>query len=105
MAHPWKIKCDCGHHLLEKETEIEHIPIVAMVCPHCGFTTLTKEQAKDFQKLVQLHQALDQERQVIKIGNSMGITLPDKLREFGVSVGKKVRLEAIDGHSFKVKVL
>lgn len=99
------LKCDCGKILEEKETEIERILTKALVCPSCGFTTLTKEQAKEFQKRIQLHHIIDQERQVIKIGNSMGITLPEQLNELGISVGKKVRLEAIDEQSFKVEIV
>lgn len=102
MANTRKIKCDCGKELKVRDTVIEHIPTEALVCSGCGFTTLTKEQAKNFSKKVELHRAIDQERQVIKIGNSMGITLPERFRELGVDVGRKIRIEAIDQHSFKV---
>ncbi len=104
MAHQRKIKCDCGHYLGEKEAELDHIVTIAMVCPNCGFTTLTKEQAKEFSKRLEFHRAVDQEKRVIKVGNSMGITLPEKLRDFGVVVGKKVKIEAIDRKSFKVEL-
>ncbi|MBI4141214.1 AbrB/MazE/SpoVT family DNA-binding domain-containing protein [Candidatus Woesearchaeota archaeon] len=104
MAHERKIKCDCGRFLEEKETRIEHIITGALVCPNCGFTTLTKEQAKMFQKRLELHNAVDQEKQIIKIGNSMGITLPEKLRDFGIKIGNKVKLEAINERSFKVEL-
>ncbi len=104
MADRRKIKCDCGTYLEEKETEIEHILTKALVCPACAFTTLTKEQAKEFRKRLEFHRAIDQERQVIQIGNSMGITLPEKLHEFGVSVGTKVKIEAIDRKSFRVEI-
>lgn len=102
MAEQRKIKCDCGKTLEEKETIVEHICTAALVCPNCGFTTLTKEQARIFQKRLELHSAVDQEKQIIKIGNSMGITLPEKLRDFGLRIGQKVRLEAINERSFKV---
>ena len=104
MAPTRKLKCDCGDYLQEKETIIDHIPAKAMVCPKCDFTTLTKEQAKEFRKRVEFHQAVDQEKQVIRIGNSMGITLPEKLREYGLIVGSKVKIEAINEHSFKVEI-
>ena len=102
MAPTRKMKCDCGKTLEEKEIEIDHILTHAMVCPKCGFTTLTKDQAKEFRKRIEFHKAIDQEKQIIRIGNSMGITLPEKLSDFGVSIGKKVKVEAIDNHSFKV---
>ena len=104
MVEGRKIKCDCGKYLEEKEVEIDHILTKALVCPQCGFTTLTKDQAKEFRKRIEFHKAIDQEKQVIKIGNSMGITLPEKLRELGVTVGKKVKIEAIDEKSFKVEI-
>lgn len=104
MVNIRKIKCDCGNYLQEKETIIDHISTLAMVCPKCNFTTLTKEQAKEFRARVEFHQAVDQEKQVIRIGNSMGITLPEKLSEFGISVGSKVKIEAIDKRSFKVEI-
>ncbi|MEK6845948.1 MAG: hypothetical protein AABY26_04260 [Nanoarchaeota archaeon] len=104
MANIRKIKCDCGNYLQEKETVIDHISALAMVCPKCSFTTLTKEQAKEFRARVDFHRAVDQEKQVIRIGNSMGITLPEKLSEFGISVGSKVKIEAIDERSFKVEI-
>src|SRR3989338_8622846 len=102
MADKREIKCDCGGLLAEKEVKIDHISTLAMVCPNCSFTTLTKEQAKEFRKRIEFHQAIDQERQVIKIGNSMGITFPEKLHDFGITVGKKVKIEALDERSFKV---
>ena len=82
-----------------------HVLTNALVCPRCAFTTLTKEQAKVFQRRLEMHSAVDQEKPVIKIGNSMGITLPEKLRDFGLKVGNKVKLEAINENSFKVELL
>ena len=102
MAQTRKITCDCGEILEEKEIEIDHILTYAMLCPKCGFTTLTKEQAKEFRKRIEFHKAIDQEKRVIQIGNSMGITFPEKLTDFGVRIGKKVKVEAIDSRSFKV---
>lgn len=104
MANTRKIKCDCGKYLEERDTTIDHILTKAMVCPRCSFTTLTKEQAREFRQRIEFHRAIDQEKQVIKIGNSMGITFPERLREFGVEVGTKVHIEAIDQKSFKVEL-
>ena len=105
MATTRKITCDCGKVLVEREVQIDHILAKAMVCPHCGFTTLTKEQAKIFRERLDFHQIIDQEKQIIKIGNSMGITLPEKLHDYGVMVGSKIRIEALDQRSFKVEIL
>lgn len=104
MAKERKIKCDCGTILIEKKTTFDHIETEALVCPQCNFVTLTKEQAQKLVRLRQLHQLMDAERKIIKIGNSMGLTLPDGLHEFGVKVGKKVKIEALTAHSFKIEL-
>ena len=105
MAKERKIKCDCGSFLAEKKTKFNHIETEAMVCPKCGFTTLTREQAESYVKLRQFHQIIDAKRKIIKIGNSMGLTFPDKLEEFGAKVGKEVRTEALGPKSFKVELV
>jgi DNA-directed RNA polymerase subunit RPC12/RpoP len=105
MAKERKIKCDCGEFLEQKETKLDHIETEAMVCPKCGFTTLTKEQAEKFVRLKQLHQIMDAKRKIIKIGNSMGLTLPDKLEDFGAKVGKEVKIKALSPKSFKVELV
>jgi len=105
MAKERKIKCDCGEFLIVKKTKFDHFETEAMVCPKCHFTTLTKEHAEKYVKLKQLHQIIDAERKIIRIGNSIGITLPDMLKDFGAKVGKKVKIEALSENSFKVELL
>ena len=104
MADKRKMTCECGGHLEKKIVEFDSVKTEAMVCPKCSFITLIKEQAQKYVKLKQLHSILDAERRIIKIGNSMGLTLPDQLQEFGVKVGKKVRIEALTPSSFKVEM-
>lgn len=104
MADKRKIKCDCGNYLEEKTTDLDSIKTEAMVCPNCDFTTLTKEQAQKYAKLKQLHQIIDAERKIIKIGNSMGLILPDRLQEFGAKIGAKIKTEALSPKSFKVEI-
>tara|TARA_Y100000031_G_C8125673_1_gene340371 strand:- start:425 stop:736 length:312 start_codon:yes stop_codon:yes gene_type:complete len=96
--------CDCGKVLTKNTVNFDGFETEAMVCPRCDFTTLTKEQAKNYVRLKQLHQIIDSERKIIKIGNSMGFTLPDKLQEFGVKIGRKIKTEALTPHSFKVEI-
>lgn len=104
MAEKREIRCDCGEVLVERKTTMGDVETDAMVCPNCKFTTLTKQQAEDYVRLKLLHQIIDAERKIIKIGNSMGLTLPDRLREFGAKVGKKIRIEALGPTSFKVEL-
>ena len=105
MAKKRKIKCDCGGFLAERNTKFGNFETAAMVCPKCSFTTLTKEQAERYAKLKQLHSIIDAERKIIKIGNSMGFTLPNKLKDFGAKIGKKVKTEALTSRSFKVEIV
>ncbi|MBS3138006.1 hypothetical protein J4232_06250 [Candidatus Woesearchaeota archaeon] len=63
---------------------------------------MTKEQAKKYADLQRLHDAISSERKITRIGNSMGLILPERLQEFGIKIGKKIRTEVIDDKSFKV---
>lgn len=105
MAKERKIGCDCGEVLIERKIKFDGIETEAMVCPKCNFVTLTKEQADKYVKLKQLHKLIDTERKIIKIGNSMGFTLPDGLQEFGAEVGKKIKIKALSQKSFKVELI
>ncbi len=104
MAKERTMTCDCGERLRRAQAKFGVIETEAMVCPNCKFTTLTKPQAEDYVRLKLLHQIIDAERKIIKVGNSMGLTLPDRLREFGAKVGKKIRIEALGPTSFKVEL-
>ena len=104
MEKERKIKCDCGTILEERETALEdNIKTTALVCHNCKFTTLTRKQAEKYIKLKKLHEAADRERKVIRVGNSLGIILPDKLKEFGLVLGKKVKISALDSKSIKLE--
>ena len=105
MAKERKIRCDCGTLMEARQAHFEGFDTEAMVCSNCGFITLTKEQAVKYARLRQLHQIIDAERKIIRIGNSMGLTLPEGLKDLGVKVGKKVRTEALGENSFKVELL
>lgn len=45
------MKCDCSTLLEARQTLFEGFHAKAMVCPNCGFTTLTKEQAEKYVQL------------------------------------------------------
>jgi len=94
-----KIICDCGTKLKEGETEIDGVLTLAMVCPKCKFITLTKKQAIEFMRLKELHSIVDGERKIIKIGNSLGLTLPEAM---GLKIGNKVKIKALSKHELKI---
>ncbi len=104
MEKERKIKCHCKKAVLEeKVTDFDSFKAKALVCPSCKFTTLTQSQAKEYIKLKNLHEAVDKESKVIKIGNSMGIILSEKLKNFGVKLGKKVKISAINSNAIKIE--
>ena len=96
------LTCDCGKILVSTQKEFNVLFCEAMVCPACGFTTLTKEQAERLLRLKEFESILSQERKVIKIGNSMGLTLPDRLKEVGIHIGQKVKIEPVSDHSLNL---
>ena len=96
------LKCDCGKNLIPEEREFDGLKTEAMACPKCGFVTLTKEQAQNLLQLKDLQSLLGKDRKVIKVGNSIGLTLPDKLKEMGIHVGQKVKIQPIDSHSLSL---
>ncbi|PIN87317.1 hypothetical protein COV19_00345 [Candidatus Woesearchaeota archaeon CG10_big_fil_rev_8_21_14_0_10_44_13] len=99
MEKARKIRCDCGKFFAEKMVKVGSITTKALVCPGCGHITFTKEQAMEYGRLKEIREMIGGERKIIKIGNSIGITLPEKL---GLKPGRKVRTEVIDSKSFKV---
>jgi hypothetical protein len=103
MVEGRKMKCHCGAFLEEKEGDFDGFKTEALICPKCGHTAFTRQQADKYVKLRHLHKIMDAERKVIKIGNSMGFTLPDSMKEFGLKVGSKIRTEAIGNCAFKVE--
>jgi hypothetical protein len=105
MGAKRKIKCDCGGLLEDRIASIDNIETDAMVCNKCKFTTLTKEQAKKYAELKHLHHAIDSERKIIQIGNSIGITLPEGMQGMGVKVGKKVKIGVMDEKSFRLEII
>ena len=48
---------------------------------------------------------LEKERKIIRIGNSVGLTLPEKISKYGIKVGDSVRIEAIDEKTFKLSIV
>ena len=104
MVKKRKIRCDCGGIFLEEITKFDFFETEAMVCSKCRDVTLDIKQAEKYLKLRRLHRIMDAERKIIKIGNSMGFTLPEELKDFGAKVGKKIKIEALSAKSFKVEL-
>ncbi len=61
-----KMKCDDGWFLEEREVTIAGFTVSAMVCPDCGFVTLTKAQAKRLQELQRLQELMGEDMEIMQ---------------------------------------
>jgi hypothetical protein len=104
MAKEGKLICNCGGYFEDKQHNFDSFATEAAVCNKCGHVTLSREQAEEYIKLKRMHQCVDSERKVIRIGNSFGLTLPEQLKEFGTKVGDKVKITALSSNSFKIEL-
>ncbi len=101
-----RIECDCGSVMKERKVLLDGgIESETLECPNCSYRVLTRDQALKYFNLRQMKEDLEAERKIIRIGNSVGITLPEKISKYGIKVGDKVRLEAIDEKSFKISII
>lgn len=99
------LKCDCGDTFTEQLHDFEGIQSPALVCQTCGSVTLTLKQAEVLMKLKQLQAILQQNRKLIKIGNSIGLTLPERLQEYGIKAGDRVQIKPISERTFEMSIL
>lgn len=102
MAKKGKMKCDCGAYFEEKEVKLQGLMTFAEVCPKCKRTTFTRDQAEAFIKAKNLQEMMKSGRKIIRIGNSMGITLPEKMKEFGLKAGKTLKTKVTGPRSFEL---
>ena len=101
-----KLKCfECNGEYVPKDVTLNGIKTEGLVCNKCKDTVFSQAQSKKYVGLFSLREATEAERKIIKIGGSMGITLPDMLKKFGVKVGRKVKLEDIDRKSIKITLI
>ena len=97
--------CNCGGTFTEQLHDFEGIQSPALVCQTCGSVTLTLKQAEVLMKLKQLQAILQQNRKLIKIGNSIGLTLPERLQEYGIKAGDRVQIKPISERTFEISIL
>ena len=99
------INCECGGQFVEQCKEIEGITSPVMVCNQCEDMMFSLEQSKLYHKLRNIQSFLTNEnRKIGKIGNSMGITLPVKLKELGFNVGKNFNLQILDENRIMIEL-
>ena len=105
LAEKGPLKCDCGGTFVEQSYDFEGITSEASVCDKCGHVTLNLAQAERLAKLREMQVLLAGERKLIKMGNSIGLTLPRRLAEYGFKIGGKVKIVPKDENRFEVSIL
>lgn len=99
------MKCGCGGSFEEKVQEIQGIKCNVMVCGSCREIVFTIEQSKIFHKMKQIQDELAKEnKKISRVGNSMGITLPAKLKELGYDIGKSLDIRILDSKHLVIEL-
>ncbi|MBI2529721.1 MAG: hypothetical protein HYW05_01075 [Candidatus Diapherotrites archaeon] len=91
-----KVKCNCGGEFREQTVEFEGFDVKGLKCSKCGELTFTPEQFRKILALKELAKEVNSTRKVVKIGNSLGITLPKAINALGLKVGSKIALRLED---------
>lgn len=96
-------KCNCGGRIEESQTLVEGFLIDAFVCNKCGEVTLSPQSAKQLLKLRAEAEKIDSERKVVRIGNSIGVTLPPEAESIGFREGQLVDVHVIGERQILLK--
>jgi hypothetical protein len=67
-------------------------------CRECGHEVLTLAQMKEHERRRDLARAFAKPRKVVRVGNSVGLTLPKEL----FRVGQEFTVHVLDGHSLRI---
>ncbi len=106
MENKRKMKCfECDGEYEKKLLHLNGIITEGYICKNCKDVVFDKKQSRKYLEKMKLKETIEQERKIIRIGSSMGITLPEKLNKYGMKIGKKVKLEAIDEKSIKITLI
>ena len=91
-----KLICKCGGELEPAKLFYEGFLLNCMRCNRCGEETFTLEQTKDVLELKELAQKIKGvRRKIITVGNSIGVSFPKKLENYGVRKGMKVKVRLV----------
>lgn len=91
---------------LMKLTRIEEkgVSCNAFKCLKCDHTVVTIDQMREYNRLKEFANAVPKKRKIVKIGNSLGFTLPVTLKEYGFEVGKDIEIKVLDSHNLAIKL-
>ena len=99
-----KLQCKCGGTIDRKETFVEGFLITANVCSKCGEIGLSLESAKELLRLQEEAKNIDSERKIVRIGNSIGITLPCSSEQVGFREGGLADIRLLRDGEIAVRV-
>jgi len=98
-------KCECGGRVGTSETLVEGFVLPANVCEHCGEVGLPLESAKRLLRLREEARRIESRRKVLRIGNSIGITLPAGPNGLDLKEGETVEVRLIGEGEVAVRSL
>jgi len=84
------MQCKCGNEMEEKKEVRLDEEVLIYQCPKCKKSMVSLDDAIKMQR--KFIKAIDEERTIVKIGNSLGVTFPQELKEI-FKQGKKVKLK------------
>ena len=96
-------KCNCGGKIEDSKTMLEGFLVEALVCNKCCEITLTPESAKELLKLREESEKINSIRKIVKIGNSIGVTLPPEAEEIGFKEGTTIDVLLIGQHEIVIR--
>ncbi len=100
-----KKRCiECNGLMGLVQIEEKGIPCNAYRCTNCEHTVVTIEQMREYNRIRDFATAVPEKRKIVKIGNSLGFTLPISLKKFGINVGKEIEVRVIDTHNLSIKL-
>ena len=98
-----KLRCRCDGTIERKKTFVEGFLLTADVCSKCGELGLPLESAKELLRLREEAKSIDSRRKIVRIGNSIGITLPHHSEKVGFKEGELVNIRLIGDGEIAVK--
>ena len=96
-------KCNCGGKIEESKTILEGFLVDSLVCSKCSEITLTPESAKELLRLREESEKINSQRKIVRIGNSIGVTLPREAEKIGFTEGAEVDVQLIGEHQITIK--
>jgi predicted RNA-binding Zn-ribbon protein involved in translation (DUF1610 family) len=95
------MKCgDCETEMEEKKETRLGEKVLIYTCPSCGKSMISLDDAVKIQR--KFIKAIEEKRTVVKIGNSIGVTFPQELKNI-FKLGEKVKIR-FDPDTMEVSV-